>query len=175
MKRFFRVSSIEWRADGQKICSLGLPSELGCIELEADENDEAPLATIERYLEDTYGFRVRGFLASEIKAPRRGESVTAILPESQAPYCGTDLASGESWTVITVCDNKESRQEVVLGQLLIPTGDAAELTEEVQKALDKLSFANPRREWEDIRGAIVEIVKKHGIKIIEPGQTTVYG
>jgi len=166
VKRFFRVSSIEWRADGQKICSLGLPSELECVELEADENDEAPLAAIERYLEDTYKFRVRGFLASEVKAP---------VPERQIPYCGTDLASGDSWTVITVCDNEESRQEVVLGQLLIPTGDAAELTEEVQKALDKLSLANPLREWEDIRDAIVEIVRKHGIKIIEPEQTTVYG
>ena len=175
MKRFFRVSSIEWRADGQKICSTGLPSELKCIELEADENDEAPLATIERYLEDTYRFRVRGFLASEIKAPIRGESVTASIPESKVPYCVTDLASGKSWTVITVCDSRESMQEVVLGQLIIPTHDSAELSEEIQNALDGLSLDNPERQWSDIRDKIVKIVKKHGIKVVEPVQTTVYG
>ena len=166
MKRFFRVSSIEWRADGQKICSLGLPSELECVELEADENDEAPLAAIERYLEDTYKFRVRGFLASEIKAP---------VPESQISYCGTDLASGDSWTVITVCDNEESRQEVVLGQFIVSTGSAAQLTEDVQHALDALALKDPVREWGDIKRVIVETVEKHGIKIIEPNQTTVYG
>ena len=177
MKRYFRVHSIQWETDGQKICSLGLPAEIKCLELDVGDSDTKTdiKENICDWLSNEYGFLVESFVMKELDMPDSVKADTPLPPESRAPYCGTDLASGKSWTVITVCDSGESMQEVVLGQLIIPTHDSAELSEEIQNALDGLSLDNPERQWSDIRDKIVEIVKKHGIKIIEPAQTTVYG